>query len=86
MKDSIASPRLPSRIKGSHAVLKRLRALVIANARTLVGRELDEDAQKWHHRVNEFVRRLIDEGDEVLPVCRDSRDRRRARKRPDRLF
>lgn len=77
---------LPSRIKGSHAILKRLRGVVIANARTLVGRELDPDAQKWHHRVHEFVDRLIQEGDQVLPACRDPREVRRARKRPGALF
>ncbi len=82
--NSITSPRLPSRVKGSHAVLKRLRAIVIANARTLVGRELDADAQKWHHRVNEFVQRLVDEGDLVLPPTRDPR--RYVRKRPGCLF
>lgn len=83
---SLPSPRLPSRIRGSHAVLKRLRAVVIANARALVGRELDEHAQTWHARVNEFLSRLIDEGDLVLPPCRDPRDRRRVRKRPGCLF
>jgi hypothetical protein len=84
--NSLTSPRLPSRVKGSHSILKRLRAVVIANARTLVGRELDEDAQRWHHRVSEFVTRLVDEGDRVLPPCRDPRDCRRVRKRPGSLL
>lgn len=82
--NSITSPRLPSRVKGSHAVLKRLRAVIIANARTLIGRDLDENAQKWHARVSEFLTRLVEEGDLVLPPDRDPR--RRVRKRPDRLF
>lgn len=84
--NSITSPRLPSRVKGSHAVLKRLRAVIIANARTLVGRELDEHAQKWHARVSEFLTRLVEEGELVLPPCLDPRDRARVRKRPGRLF
>jgi len=86
VKASTARPRLPSRIKGSQAILKRLRAVMIANARTLVGRELDEHAQTWHQRVSESVDRLIAEGDLVLPAFRDPRDQRLARKRPGRLF
>jgi hypothetical protein len=83
---SLQGPRLPSRVKGSQAVLKRLRAVLIANARTLTGRELDEDTQRWHGRIHELVGRLIDEGDQVLPAFRDPREWRRAKKRPDRLF
>lgn len=84
--NSITSPRLPSRVKGSHAIMKRLRGVVIANARTLIGRDLDENAQRWHARVSEFLTRLVDEGELVLPPCRDPRDRRRVRKRPGCLF
>lgn len=78
--------RPPSRVKGSQAIVKRLRGVVIANAKTLLHRDLDENAQKWHGRVNEFVSRLIDEGEQVLPAFRDPRDARRVRKRPGHLF
>jgi hypothetical protein len=82
----IAQPVKYSRIKGSQSVLKRLRGALIANAKTLTGRELGEDAQKWHARVHEFLNRLIDEGVEVLPAFRDPRDQRRVKKRQADLF
>lgn len=79
------TPGVRSRVKGSQAVLKRLRAVLIANAKTLTCRDLDEDAQKWHHRVHEFLDRLVTEGAEVLPAFRDPSDFRRVRK-SGRLF
>jgi hypothetical protein len=80
------TPGVRSRVKGSQAVLKRLRAVLIANAKTLTCRELNEDEQKWHHRVHEFLDRLVAEGAQVLPAFRDPRDMRRARKSPGKLF
>ncbi len=75
-----------SRIHGPRRVLKELYRVRLKMLRALQLRELSDDEQRWGHDVDASLERLTRTGEQVLPGMPDPRDRRRVRKRPDRLF
>ena len=75
-----------SRIRGPRQILRRLRALIIANHRTMVRCETD-DERRWTARVHTALRALTDEGETVLPDAPAPRRlAHRSRKRPIRTI
>lgn len=68
-------------MKGPHVVLRQLRRLVVRNAKTLQGRKLTDNERRWCTRAQDTLERLVQEGDQVLPVRSDPRHERRVRKR-----
>jgi hypothetical protein len=75
-----------TRVHGPRRLQQELRRLVIKTHRCQVGRELTDDERIWTGKLFDLLKRLIDEGDEVIASGPDPRDRRRARKRPGQLF
>lgn len=74
------------RVHGPRRVLQALRRIVIKNARARQHRATTDEEKTWCGRVHDCLRRLIDEGDAVLPGHPDPCDARRARTRPGALF
>lgn len=87
-REELVTPRVQprSRVHGPRRVLKELYRVRLKILRALEYRDLSDDEQRWSRDVDASLERLTRTGELVLPGLEDPRDRRRVRKRQDRLF
>ena len=70
-----------TRVHGPRRILQELRRLLTKNRGSLEIRTETDEERKWSAPVHDALGRLIEEGDQVLPILPDRRDHWRVRKR-----
>ncbi len=81
LQEDVGPKVAASRVHGPQRVLKELRRLLIKTRRAQIARAVTPVEITYLGRVFDTLDGLVREGDDVLPLVEDPRDRRRVRKR-----